>query len=346
MAHGPTAMTISRLHRGAVASLAALALAATAAAPASATAPSSAKPAFALSPVGSAGALLVHGRPGRVRRGAVRVRNVTGHRVTVRLQAADIQNASNGNADYVTTRLSQTGQWLDLAATTVHLAPRASQRVAFTVRIPAGTRGASHYAGIVAVNAAELAAAAARKTAKGRTFSFRRINRQALPLTVRLPGPLTRNLALRSAKLTVAPAGAGLVLGLLPGGSQLIQRARIKLRVQRDARTIFTYDSTLGQLFPGAKLDYRIPWKGRPTEGSYRVLGVIHPHAAAAVNIDETIQFSPAKAAQLKDETTPTPPPPGMPIWVWVALAAAAALLIALSLTVYKLTRRPATPLA
>jgi hypothetical protein len=331
-----------------MASLAALALAATAAAPASATAAPASKPAFALSPVGTAGPLLLRGTPGRVLRGAVRVRNVTRHQVTVKLQAADIRNASNGNADYVTTRLSQTGRWLELAATTVQLAPGASQRVAFTVRVPATTRGASHYAGIVAVDAAELAAAAARKTTKGRTFSFRRINRQALPLTVRLPGPLTRNLALRAAEITVQPAGAGLVLGLLPGGSQLIQRARIKLRVLRGARTIFTHAATLGQLFPRAGLDYRIPWEGRPTEGSYRVLGVIRPHGAAAVNIDRTIQFSPAKAVQLEQETPPAArqPAPSMPLWAWLALAAAAVLLSALTLTVYKLARRPATPLA
>jgi len=327
--------------------LATLALAATAAAPASATAPGSPQPAtFALSPAGSTGALLLPGAPGSVLRGAVRVRNVTRHPITVDLQPADIQNASNGNADYVTSRLSRAGRWLQLAATTVRLAPHTAREVAFTVSIPAGASGASHYAGIVAVNAADLATTGAGKTAKQKTFSFYRINRQALPLTIRLPGPLSRGLALRSVKLTIQPVGAGLVLGLLPGGSELIETAQITLRVLRGTRTVFTYASTLGQLFPGASLNYRIPWVGRPTPGTYHVLGVIRPKDAAAVNIDRTVEFTPANATQLKRETPPVPQQPtsGIPGWVWLALATAAALLIALSLAVWKLTRRPPQP--
>ena len=200
---------------GALAVMVASALAASAAAPTSATAAASPTPAaFALTAVGASGAMLLHGTAGQVLHGAVRVRNVSRQTITVILQPADIKNAGNGNADYVTTALSHTGRWLHLAAATVRLAPHASRRIAFTVSIPAGTIGASHYAGIVAINAADLAPGGARKGAKGTSFTFYRINRQALPLTIRLPGPLTRSLALRFAKLIVAPVGASLHLGL------------------------------------------------------------------------------------------------------------------------------------
>ena len=180
-------MTSLNLHAGAAATIAALALAASAAAPtpASAGAPAPSRPAFALTPVGTSGALLMRGRPGRVLHGAVLVRNLSGHRITIKLQRADIRGASNGNADYGTTGLSRTGRWLKLAATTVRLNPHASRKVAYTVRVPVTARGASHYAGIVGVDAAELAV----KTRKRKSFSFNRVTRQALPLTVRLPGP-------------------------------------------------------------------------------------------------------------------------------------------------------------
>ena len=58
---------------------------------------------------------------------------------------------------------------------------------------------------------------------------------------------------------------------------------------------------------------------------------------------DRTITFTAAKATQLKRETVPgpQPPTPGIPAWVWVALSLAAILLIVLSLTIWKLTRRP-----
>jgi hypothetical protein len=329
--------------------MATLMLVAAAASSASAATLASPQPvAFALSPVATTGALRLRGAPGQVLHSAVLVRNISGRPVTVLLQAADIQNASNGNADYVTTHLLTTGRWLQLAIRSVRLAPHASRKVAFTVRIPAGAKGASHYAGIVATNAAELAAATAHKTTRRPSFTFHRIDRQALPITIRLPGGVSRRLVLRSARIVVAPVGAGLVLGLLPGGSELIQRAGIRLRVQRQGRTLFTYVSTLGQLFPGSPLDYRIPWKGQPTQGSYHLQGVIRPQDAAAVSVNQTIEFTAAKATKLKHETTPTAgeSTPGMPGWVWPALALAATLLITLSVAVWKLARRPVQTVA
>ena len=64
--------------------------------------------------------------------------------------------------------------------------------------------------------------------------------------------------------------------------------------------------------------------------------------AATVKNIDQTIDFTAAKATELKHVTTPTagPSTPGMPGWVWPVLAAAALLLLILSLELWKLARR------
>lgn len=336
---------ISRLRAGAVATLAALAFAVTTAAPASATiAPSPLPTAVALSGVGTDGAVLLRSRPGGVLDDAVRVRNLLGRPITVVLQTADIENAANGNADYVTARVSQAGRWLHLAASVVRLGPHASRRVAFTVDVPSSATGASHYAGIVATDAADLATAAGSRPAKGHTFTFYRISRQALPVTIRLPGPLSRSLALSSVDLTVQPAGSQLVFALRAGGSELIEGAYIALRVFRDRRTTFTYASTLGQLFPDATLNYHIPWIGQLRQGTYRVVGSIRPRGAGAVSIDRTVEVSAAKAAQVKHEAVATSPPSrsSIPPWVWLTLALAAALLLALSTSVWNLTRRSA----
>jgi hypothetical protein len=335
-------------HARALAVLATLALAATAAAPAAAASPPRAT--FALTPVGKPGAMLLRGVPGRVIRGAVSVRNVSRHRITVILEPADIRTASNGNADYVTTPLSLAGRWLHLAAKTVRLSPNAVRQVAFTLSIPAGTRGASHYAGVVAVDAAEVAAAT-RKVPASRSFSFNFVTRQALPMTVRTPGPLLRALSLRSLGITVEPAGAGLVLGLRAGGSDLIGSTRVDLRVLRGSRTVLRDASTLGQLFPDTGLDFRIPWVGVPTKGTYRVVGVIRPTGAAPIYINQTIGFSPAKVTQLSRETAPgaataRATPSSMPFWAWAALVIAGALVALLLLIVWKLRRRPAEQVA
>ena len=341
-------MINSRLQAGAKVLLAGLALAALAAAPASGAAFSSSQVAFTLSPVGSADSIILHGTRGGVLHGAVRIHNVSRHPIIVILQRADIETASNGDADYVTTRLYHAGRWLQLGSGSVHLAPLATRQIAFTVRIPGRAGGGSHYAGIVAINAADLVTRVAHDRSKARAFTFYRISRQAVPLTIHLPGRLSRSLSLRSVKLIVQPIGAGLVLGLLPGGTELTEAAPVKLRVLRGARTIFTSASTLGQLFPGSGLSYRIAWPGRPTPGTYRLIGQIRPQGSAVINIDQTFGFSTTKASQLKHVTSPVAGAPGssMPGWVWIVLAGGAALLIGLSLAVFKLARRPRRALA
>jgi hypothetical protein len=345
MAKRPTMMMISaRLHVGAKALPAALALAAFAVAPAWAAAPSPVPVAFVLSPVGTTSSISVHGTRGRVRQGAVLVRNPSRRPVTVILQRADIRNASNGGADYVTSRLSGTGRWLHLSAGRLRLAPNSSRRVAYTVSVPRGAAGGSHYGGIVAINAADLSTIAARGKAKGKKFTFYRISRQALPLTIHLPGRLSRSLSLRSVKLVVAP----IVLGLLPGGSELTEQAQVNLRVLRGNRRVFLYASTLGQLFPGGGLNYRIPWPGRPKQGTYHVLGTIHPQGSATIHINKTITFTGALATRLARDT----PAPGQPAtagpsgWMLVALAMGPVLLIALATAVWKLARGTAKHLA
>jgi hypothetical protein len=344
MAKRPTMMISVRLHAGAKALPAALALAAFAAAPASAAAPSPTPVAFALSPVGTTSSISLHGRPGRGVKGAVLVRNLSRRPITVILQRADIRNASNGNADYVTTRLSGTGRWLHLSAGRVRLAPHAARQVAYRLSVPRAAAGGSHYGGIVAINAADFSAAAAGRTAKGRKFTFYRISRQALPLTIHLPGRLSRRLSLRSVKLVVAPIGAGLVLGLVPRGSELTEQAHVKLRVRRGRHPVFAYASTLGQLFPGGRLNYRVPWPGRPVEGTYHVLGTIRPQGSAIIHVNQTIKFTGAQATKLArgKPTAAQQPTTDTPGWMLTALGVAAVLLIALPIAVWKLARRPA----
>src|ERR1700685_2602288 len=135
MADRPTMMMISsRPHGGAKAFAAALALAVFAA-PRAFAAQVPAPATFGLTAVGSPGSIQLRGAPGRVLHGAVRVRNLSRHPITVILQRAEIANASNGNADFLTSGVSGPGLWLTLSAGRVRVAPHASRQVAYTVRI-------------------------------------------------------------------------------------------------------------------------------------------------------------------------------------------------------------------
>ena len=337
-------MARTRIHAGVQALLATLIVGAVA--PAISNAQSAKGPAFALSsPEG--GALSIKTTPGQSRKGAVVLRSRSSRSVTVLLQAADIRTGSTGNAGYITEKPSAAGQWVKLAATEVRLEPGATRKVAFTVRVPADASGASHYAGIVAIDAAEVATAKAAEKLKAKKFTIARINRQALPITVRLPGPLTRSLAVSSAKIAASGAGAGLMLKLLPGGSQLIGSAQVDVRVMRGNKTILRSKAKLGQLFPGSAANYRIPWNGRPTTGDYRIVGEVQPEGAAAIPINQTIKYTAKEADELKRITPPIAslPSDGLPPWVWIAFAGGGLLLLSLLYTIWKLARRSA-PLA
>jgi hypothetical protein len=350
MADRPNMMTINTpLHAGAKAVVATLALAAIAAAPASAAVSSPIPTAFGLTAIGSPGSIHLRGSAGRVLHGAVLLRNLSGQPITVVLQRSDITNAANGNATFDTTKITGSAGWLRLSAGRVSIPPRASRRVAYTVSVPAGATGGSHYAGIVAFNAANLARPAVRGKSNGTSFTIFRISREALPLTVRVPGPLTRSLSLTSVKLSAGSSGAALMLALLPGGTELTQRAEVNLHILRATRTILTYTGGLGQLFPGVgALNFRIPWPGLPTPGPYHVHGTIKPQGSTAINIDQTITFTAHNAAQLKRAMPPVAHTPGTgtPPWMWILLAAGAALLITLSVAVWKLARRPGRAVA
>jgi hypothetical protein len=143
-------------------------------------------------------------------------------------------------------------------------------------------------------------------------------------------------------KLSVEPAGAGLVLGIVPRGSELIPTTDLDLRVSRGSRTVLTHSASLGQLFPDSALDYRIPWEGRPTEGTYHVVGVIRPEGAPAVTIDRTVAFTADSTRELERETPPGPRAPALPLWMWLVLAAAGTLLAVALMAVWRLKRQVA----
>jgi len=337
MRDGLLASHRSRRLAGAVA--AALAVALVAAAPAAA-APSGG---LSIAAEGTGGGLRLDGEPGGMVRGAVRVSNLSRRAMTVRLQAADIGNAANGGADFRTGTLARAGRWLTLSANEVRLAPRSSRRVGFTARVPAGAAGGSHYAGVVAIDAADLAPPPARKAAEGeQTGTIQRINRMAVPVSIRLPGPVRRSLALSGAALDVRAGQTTLRLGLRPGGTAFLPGARIRLRVVRDGRTVFGHRAGLGQMVPGSAIDYGIPWRGRPTEGEYRIVGEIRPEGAPVVRIDERVAFTPEIAERLEREGVAVTRS-AIPSWIWIVLAAAAVLIVVAPLTAWKLARRSGT---
>jgi hypothetical protein len=330
-------MTVNPTHSRRALS-AALALAAIAAAPAQAVAAVTPT----VTPIGSR-ALVLTSAPGRTALGDVAVSNPGGRAMLVRLEAADLVSGAAGGPDFQTRNPSRAGRWLAIPAR-VRVPAHRVVRVPFRLSIPSGAAGGAHYAGIVATDAGAATPVkkpASRRPAR-RTVTISRVVRSAVPVTVNLPGPRIPALQLTGVKLAIAPTGGTLELRLLQTGSVLIRQTDVDLAVQRDGRTLFTHRAQLAELLPDARgIAYTVPWKGRPVQGSYQIVGTLRPQGAPVIHVNRTVDFTPATAKRLEEQTGQVAlPAHAVPVWLVASLLLAALVIAALVLGVWRLRRR------
>ncbi|MEA2323488.1 MAG: hypothetical protein QOD81_3338, partial [Solirubrobacteraceae bacterium] len=110
-----------------------------------------------------------------------------------------------------------------------------------------------HYAGIVAVDAAQ--ADAARKPAKARgRVSVHQLARLALPVRLTVPGPLSTRLALTKLRFGVDASGPSLRIGLRNAGNQIIRQTAIDLEVTtQDGRSLLEIRGTSATSSPARR---------------------------------------------------------------------------------------------
>jgi hypothetical protein len=328
--------------------LVALALAAAAAAPAAATADSPAPGGFNITSPDKSGAVLLNGTTGATLSGRLEAFNTSRRPKVLRLQAADLNTASSGGLSYGTTHPRRAGAWVRLNASEVRIPARSSVNVAFTVAVPRGVRGGSHYAGIVATDARRASAQTASvEVGKGRrSVQVGRIVRVAVPVTVRLPGPRTRNVAYTGASLNTDATRPALALALENTGTALIDGARISFHIERDGKRLMKHTSTMAVLMPDSGVRYSVPWTAGTEQGDYRLVGTVTPRGARRVNINEVLTVSAKQADKLAAQTrTPEAAvaPKSTPMALWAALGAAALLVAAMGVAMWRMLRRMKT---
>jgi hypothetical protein len=333
----------SSFRRGAV--LATLALAALAAAPAAASSAAPPQPAgFYVASDKATSALRLNGRPGTTLTSRVNVYNTTARDKVVRLQAADLETASAGGLSYDTIGLRREGTWMHLRSGRVRVPARGSTPVSFSVRVPAGVRGGSHYAGIVATDADPAPAPSKTSSAKDRrTFEVRRVLRMAVPVTVALPGPRRRSVDYTGASLSTDGGRPALSLNFKNSGTVLIQGATVDVRVERNGKQVVKSNSATAQLMPDSGVEYRVPWTGRAAAGDYRLVGVITPQGAKPVSIDEVVTVSDKEADRATRQLKPpvaAAPKASTPVAVWLALAGAALLVAGMGTAMWRMRKR------
>lgn len=299
-----------------------LAALATASAPALASAKAPAKVGFLIAPVGRP-SLRFAVVPGQTLTGRVRVENLAARSRIVRLTTSDLVTADTGGPSFPATAANQVGAWLKLDHEQVLLPPHTSTTVSFKAHVPPQTTTGEHYAGIVAVDAGEAAAARKPSQARGRV-SVRHLARLALPVRLTVPGPLATRLALTKLHFGVDASGSSLRIGMRNAGNQIIRQTAVELTVTQDGRSLLEIRDEIGDFITGTAISFPAAWRGQLKPGSYRVKGVLRPQGGPPVAVDQTVAFTPKLAKTLERKTgRPLAPGDGQPIWVWIALTVA-----------------------
>jgi hypothetical protein len=254
---------------------------------------------YAISAVGFRSYFMYTSHAGSTDRGTLLITN-TGRRArTLRVAAVDVTTAANGGLQYGDGRPVRDGRWLKLSRRKVRVAAGHSVRDPFRMRVPAHLRAGQYFVGI-AVQAAHLPTTHA---VKRHALTLRLIPRLATTVAVRVPGHLTRSLAVHRAAVAVTPSGASLALGLADRGNALIDQTTGTVTVTRAGRRLLHKRVELGAFVPATAITYALPWPGIPHQGTYVVTGRLTPAHARPVVFRRTFTFGTKKLHQYRQET-------------------------------------------
>jgi len=295
---------------------------------------------FELTPAGSGAYPRFDARPGQVLRGAVRLKSRSTKDRAIRLQALDLATADTGGIEFVSRRPKRARTWLRLERRDLRLPARGRVTVAFTARVPAGAASGEHFAGIVAVDRAQLRRAAARRAAGGGTVMLREVTRLALPVRFRLPGRSARRLDVAGAAFAADASGGRLELDLRSTGGRLVRSTDVRLDVLHEGKRLFTHRAEITDFVPRTRISYPIALRGQAQRGDYRVTGTIRPRGGPAVRVDEKVAFTAPQADRLEDQTGQPAPGTGLPLLLIGALGAAVVLAATASIAYLRLRRR------
>ena len=297
-----------------------------------------AQPGFSISAVGFRSYFRYGLAPGGRARGTVRLVSSSPRAVDVLLQAVDVGTAATGGLDYGASQSRGLDPELQLERRSVRLSPGASVNVGFTAATPRSASPGDRFAGIVALNRAQVRAA--RRGSRRKGFSLRFLPRLAIAVQVTVPGPASYELQVGNAGIDVTPSSTDLTLLLRNSGNKLIRHTGGRLAISKDGRVLVRHRVDIDAFVPATTVRYRVPLVGSPAEGTYRVKGVLRPERGAPVVVDETVSFGDTAAREFKRETGKEATKSGPSILLIAALVAALALIIALAGALLRARRR------
>jgi hypothetical protein len=297
--------------------------------------------------------------PGATQAGAIVVSNTGDRSGTVKLYPADATTGRTTGTVYLTDRPpAGTGTWVQLAGSSLTLAPGRSARVPFTVTVPATAKPGQWVAGIVA----EQAKTAQQSSSTHRTGVRIRIrNLTIVAVQTNVPGPAIVSFTVGAVTTGGQHGFQQLIVRFTNAGNQL-RKPRGTVTILDSKNTVVeTLTYAMDTFLPQTSIDYPLLLSKALSPGDYRARirltspGASPGSADTLVTATRSFAVSSHDVTQVFTSSKPTQAPPASATgatsgssstpWALIVGAAVGVLLLAL-LVVLLVRRRPAGPTA
>ena len=260
------------------------------------------------------------GRPATA--GVLQLRNQTGLRVTVMLDPVDALTASTLGSAYQlrTTRIHGPTRWTSLSRRRVVLAPHGSAVIHVAIRMPGRVAPGDYLSGI---SVQELGGTNRAKLRGNVAISS--VERYAVGVAVRVPGPRHPLLRLTSAGVERNPSGVEfLVKGRNPG-NVILQNVQGWVLITHGNRVVARTAVGPGTFVTATSISYPILAQNeRPREGTVYRVRALFRYAGGVARLDTLVRFGHRAAVRQATYGGPKVPGSGPNILIMVLIALAA----------------------
>ncbi len=268
---------------------------------------------------------------GLTQAGTLELQNRHRRAVTVRLDPVGALTATTLGSAYKTpsTQASGAATWIVLPRRRVVLGPRATAMIPVGVRLPGGT-GAGDYLSGISVEALGQG----RESRAPGNVAVSSIQRYAVGVFVKVPGPRHSLIRLPSAHVVREPAGLSFYVDARNEGNTVLQNVRGKLLITRGDRVVGRTAIGPGTFVSGTSIAYPLLTpREQPREGAtYRVRAEMHYDHGKVARLDTLVKFGHASAKRQEDFGGPPVTGPGSHGHLATILIVAVVLLILLAL--------------
>jgi hypothetical protein len=231
--------------------------------------------------------------------GTLELDNHSKRRAVVRIDPVGALTASTLGSAYgvAGSAISRQAAWIGLPTRRIVLAPRATVRLPVTVAVPSGI-GAGDYLSGISVEALGQH----HQTRLRGNIAVSSIQRYAVGMLVKVPGPRNPLIHITSARIAREPAGLTFYLHARNAGNAILQKVRGRVLITRGRRTVARAPLGPGTFVTGTSIDYPLlVAREQPREGaSYRVRAFMRYHGGIA-RFDSKVSFNHAAAKAQQD---------------------------------------------